>query len=805
MKNNVLVIIDASGKDSFERLVLHRMPGALPFAGKYRLIDFALSNVKNAGITNVAIFPYGNYRSLQDHVGSGKRWDLDRRRDGLFILPPKNLAMPTETMLTFQRMHEHIEYLKRSSQEIVFVMPASIVWSIDILEHVQTHLESNADISEIMHDNIRFKSYIIPKSMLLSYAENYDALPYQTIQDITMKAPGITVNTIHYQGYARYITDPFNYLKSNLAMLRFDIGKTIFSQDRPIYSKEKPAPPARYLDYASVTNSMVSSGSFINGVITNSIIGRDVIIEKNAHVSNSMIMSNAVIEENTHVDYAILDKGTIVKKGTFIEGSLREPFVSKKDQIITNQTDLSILMVSTESTPFVKTGGLADVVNDLSRNLVKKGVKTSVILPLFEEIKTKYSDVYKKVASKRLVFNQEAVKVRLHFMIYKNVNYYFIEHYKYFERETIYGHDDDCLRFAFFNEAVLLFLDDIESFDIIHIHDWHAGLIPLLLKERDIKIPTMLTIHNIDYQGVCHQGLNEVLQLKRFIKEDHINFLEQAILHATLIQTVSPTYRDELRYEYFGKNLTYALLKRERDFHGVLNGVSSRHDPATDQLILSNYSVDNVLPKLENKLFLQETMHLDMGVHKWIVGMVTRITEQKGFELITQVLEGCLEHNQDMQFVLLGTGDSHYIERLKQIEQKFPNRVKLNIGFHATVPNYIYAGADVLLMPSRVEPCGLSQMIAMKYGTLPIVKQTGGLNDTVVNYDPVTKKGTGFSFYNYDTHTLKQTIFEAYTTFKNHPKDYQKLIKRGMRTDFSLSKQASKMIELYQMIAHPEK
>ncbi|MFU8786211.1 MAG: glycogen/starch synthase, partial [Candidatus Izemoplasmataceae bacterium] len=366
------------------------MPGALPFAGKYRLIDFALSNIKHAHITNVAVFPYGNYRSLQDHVGSGKRWDLDRRKDGLFILPPKNMTYATEDMLTFQRMYEHIEYFRRSLQEYVLIIQAHIIWNIDFHIVLKNHIDSNADITEIMGEKVRLKSFILSKKLLLKYIIDYDSMPYKTLNDLVVNGPAVKINTYTHKGYTRYITDTFNYMKSNLDMLRFDIGRTIFSEDRPILSKEKTAPPARYEHQAKVFNSMIASGCFINGSVKNSVIGRDVIIRNGAVIENSIIMSNTIVEKNTFVSYAILDKGTIIKEGAFIEGTIQEPYVSQKEQIITAQTDIHVLQVASEAYPFIKTGGLADVIGGLSRNLAKKGIQVSIILPLYKKIKENY-------------------------------------------------------------------------------------------------------------------------------------------------------------------------------------------------------------------------------------------------------------------------------------------------------------------------------------------------------------------------------------------------------------------------------
>lgn len=799
----MLAIIDATAKAQLDRLTIHRMPGALPFAGKYRLIDFALSNIKNANITNVAIFPYGNYRSLQDHIASGKRWDLDRRKDGLFILPPKNMTFATEDMVTFQRMSEHIEYFRRSLQPYVLIIQAHIVWNIDFTHVLEDHITSGADITEIMGEKTRLKSFIIKKDKLLNYILEYDAIPYKTINDVVLNAPSLKVNTYIHKAYTRYITDTFNYMKSNLDMLRFDIGRTIFSMDKPILSKEKTAPPTFYDSHAKVSNSMIASGTYVNGTVRNSVIGRDVIIKENAVIDNSVIMSNSVIEGNTFINYAILDKGTIIKQDTYIEGTPSEPYVTQKEQVVTPQTDFHVLHVASEGYPFVKTGGLADVIGGLSRHLAKKGIKTSVVLPLYKKIKENYEDAYEKKLSKIITFGKTTHKIRLFHMIHKQVNYYFIESFRFFERDSVYGYEDDCERFAFFNLAVTEILEAIDSVDLIHMHDWHVGLIPTILNDCDLekKPKTLLTLHNIDYQGVCQNTCMNHLNLSQsFNPEGYTNFLETAILTADKLTTVSPTYRDELRYDYYGKNLTQVLLKRERDFYGILNGISSKNSPQNDSLIHTKYHMQNLEKKTENKRFLQEEMGLKLDPNAFIIGVVSRIAEHKGFDIMIPALDDFLYHHPDAQFVLLGSGSKEYVNRLNELSNKYSDQIALNIGYDATIPNYIYAGADLFLMPSRVEPCGLSQMIAMRYGTIPLVRHTGGLADTVINYDAITKQGHGFSFFPYDVENLKQTLGEAYRVFKEDPITWKKMMKRSMRQDFSLERQAAKMIELYRMI-----
>ena len=792
----ILMIVDASNKEDFDRLVIHRMPGALPFAGKYRLIDFPLSLAKHANITNVAIFPYGNYRSLGDHVGSGKRWDLDRRKDGLFILPPKHFHLPTENMLTFQRMFEHIEFFRRSSQDYVFLTQANIVWNLDIQTYVEQHHDSGADISEIMHENLRLKTFILKRETLLDLLEIYDQLPTQTMNEYVAKTASHTVKILNYPHYTRYITDNFNYLKANLAMLDFENGRQVFDLERPILSKEKPAPPARYLTDALVDNAMIASGCVINGTVKHSIIGRDVTIAKGAVVKNSILMNNTVIESGVVVHHAILDKGTVVKQNTFIEGTLSDPFVSQKEQVITLQTHLSVLFVAAESTPFVKTGGLGDVINDLSRNLVKSGVSVTVMMPYYGFLKEKIAEVAQRFASHSFVFDEVMHKINLYQTDHKGVRYVFVESFYYFDEGPIYQ-DSDCDRFAFFNQAVVETVSSLDEFSVIHCHDWHTGLIPLLLKKAHNPTPTLFTVHNVDYQGECLGGVCQRLVEPNASHENVVNFLELGLTHATKIATVSPTYREELKYEYYGKNLASLFIQRERDFHGILNGISSRHDPHTDKLIHANYDRHSFAKKALNKRYLQKLCDLSVDADAFVMGMVGRLTEQKGFSIILAMLERFLSTHDKAQFVLLGTGDETIKARLQTLESKFPKRMKLFLTFDGTLPNYIYAGADVFVMPSRVEPCGLAQLIAMRYGTVPIVRQTGGLNDTVINYDPISRRGTGFSFFNYDAPSLAATCDEAYTLFTEDKPTFEALALRAMKEDFGLLKQANRMIDLY--------
>jgi starch synthase len=327
-------------------------------------------------------------------------------------------------------------------------------------------------------------------------------------------------------------------------------------------------------------------------------------------------------------------------------------------------------------------------------------------------------------------------------------------------------------------------------------------LIPLLISQSEThNEKTLLSLHNVEYQGIADNDVIKKLGIKNFhFRNQHINFLEIGINTATKLATVSPTYKEELKYEYYGKNLTTSLLKRERDFYGILNGISSYWNPAKDTLIHTNYNANYIELKSNNKAFLQENMGLKVSNDTMVIGMVTRIVEQKGFDLILESFDEFLYQN-DVQFVLLGSGDKSYIAKLEELEKRHPQKVKLNIGYDATVPNYIYAGSDVFIMPSRFEPCGLGQMIALKYGTLPIVRDTGGLADTVENFDPLTYKGNGFKFFNYHPYDFSLALQNAYDAFKNKKNAWRVLQERAMKADYGLKRSALRYIELYHSIS----
>lgn len=562
--------------------------------------------------------------------------------------------------------------------------------------------------------------------------------------------------------------------------------------------------PSRYGDFAKVNNSIIASGAVIEGEVENSIIGRKVKIHYGAKVKDSIIMNQSIIESDAIVEYSIFDKETKVLKGSVVTGDENEIFVSEKKQIVTTHQKLAVLQLSSECYPYIKTGGLADVVGALAEEFSDMGIKSQVMLPLYPQIKEKYNLFLELKVSNSVKYDNKFYKVNLYSITNSNTVYYFVESYDFFERDKIYGYEDDGDRFAFFTVACVSFLDAIDEHpEIIHIHDWHLGLLPLVLKTRNIDIKTLMTIHNIEYQGIYDLNILEKLEIKNpinYTRLSKLNFMEIGLNNATKISTVSETYKDELRYEYYSKNLVEIINKRFRDFYGILNGLSKDINPAEDLEIAMKYNLVNVFTaKKINKLDLQRRLEINQGEHYLIIGMVTRIVEQKGFEIIIPALNQILE-NPEVEFVILGTGDEVYLDQLKALKARFLDRVSINLTYDATKPSYIYAGSDIFLMPSRYEPCGIGQMIALRYGTIPIVRQTGGLNDTVDNFDTSSKRGNGFKFFNYDTRDLLFQLNNAYNVFKNNSFDWNQLIINAMNSRFSLTDSAKKYLELYQMM-----
>lgn len=470
---------------------------------------------------------------------------------------------------------------------------------------------------------------------------------------------------------------------------------------------------------------------------------------------------------------------------------------------------MKVLLCASEGTPFIKTGGLADVIGALPLALKEQGVDVRVVLPYYKKIKQKNTATYKGYLYVRIgdsneyagVFEEE----------YQGIKYYFIDSDFYFNRDNLYGYGDDCFRFAFFNFAILEMLKVLDFYpDIMHVNDWQTGLIPYILHqnyqedERYQKIKTLFSIHNIQYQGQFGRGIIDYLSIPYGLSLEYhfgINFMKSAIIDSDLINTVSKTYKEEVLTDQYGYGLQEVLKYRYDDFYGILNGLDvKRYDPKTDKYIFKNYSLRNYLSgKQENKNQLLDMFGLNDGNNSCVFSLVSRLADQKGIDLFFPIMEDLI-NECDAKFIFMGSGDQNLEDFFRYLESKYPNRFKSYIGYSDEVAQKIYAGSDVFLMPSKFEPCGLGQMIAMRYGTLPLVRETGGLKDTVIPYNKYTKEGNGFSFKNYDAYELKNTILMANDLFKNNYDDFKIMVKKAISEDFSWDKSSKEYIKLYKLL-----
>jgi starch synthase len=471
---------------------------------------------------------------------------------------------------------------------------------------------------------------------------------------------------------------------------------------------------------------------------------------------------------------------------------------------------MKILFVGSEATPFSKTGGLADVLGSLPKELVSLGIDARVVLPKHMWTKEKFNDLLKPVCSYRVKVGPKEEYAGVETCLYEGVRFYFIDNEYYFGyRNTLYGHYDDGERYGYFNNAVLMLLAEVDFYpDIIHTHDWQAGLIPYLYKKKYQYrkhyqgIKTIHTIHNIAYQGRFSKDLMPYLDVEYGTElefDNLINFMKTALVTADYVTTVSENYAKEILFDYFGYGMQNVLRDREDTLFGIVNGIDYEvFNPKTDPKIAFNYSLYNYLKgKSENKSALREYFGLEDNKRP-IIGMVSRLTEAKGFDLVNDIIEDLI-YRGDIQFVLLGSGDYGTEEFYNHLQAKYPKQIGVYIGYNADMAQKIYAGSDMFLMPSRFEPCGLAQLISLKYGTVPIIRKTGGLRDTIEIFNKYTGEGTGFGFENYDAGDLRYAINNALEVYGD-PKVWKTLIKRGMEQDFSWKESAKKYQNLYQKL-----
>ncbi len=481
---------------------------------------------------------------------------------------------------------------------------------------------------------------------------------------------------------------------------------------------------------------------------------------------------------------------------------------------------MQIVFASAECAPFVKTGGLGDVAGSLPAALVRAGAEVIVMVPKYATIKDEYkaqmehfSDFYVSLGWRNEYCGLEKLE-------HDGVTYMFIDNERYFARDYPYGFFDDGERFAFFSKAITESLQHLPAgfeCDILHCNDWQTALAPVFLREFYQGLPlydrvkTVFSIHNVAFQGQFSDtvmedilGVAHIPAAASQLRCDacSINYMLGALRYADAITTVSPTYANEIQTPEFGEGLDGVLRERSYALQGILNGIDvAGFDPATDKRIAANYTVDDRSGKAVCKAKLQEELGLEVRDDRPLMVMVTRLTRQKGMDLVMYALDRILSGG--VQVAVLGTGDRDYEDGLRYFQDKYPGTMAACIEFDPALSQRMYAAADMFLMPSKFEPCGLSQIIAMRYGTLPIVRETGGLKDTVIPYNEFTGEGTGFSFSNFNGDEMGDAVFRAARLFWDNREAWNQLVTQAMSQDFSWTRSADKYLDLY-FFMHPE-
>ncbi|AWC34348.1 glycogen synthase GlgA [Bacillus cytotoxicus] len=471
---------------------------------------------------------------------------------------------------------------------------------------------------------------------------------------------------------------------------------------------------------------------------------------------------------------------------------------------------MNILFAVSECVPFIKSGGLADVAGALPKELKKLGVNVRIMLPNYSLIPANLRESFKlhKVIHVPLGWRNQYCGILKGEQ--DGITYYLIDNEYYFKRDSLYGHYDDGERFSFFSKAILESIPYLDfEVDLIHSHDWHTAMVNFLLHEKYKdnplyeKIKTVYTIHNLQFQGVFpREVIHDLLELgdEYFNSEQlefygNINFMKGGIIAADHITTVSSTYKEEIQYEFFGEKLDGLLRKYNDKLSGIVNGIdTSVYNPRLDSYITATYDVDTLYAKRENKWALQHYFGLPEKENTPIISMVTRLTKQKGLDLVRAVFQEIMQ--EDVQCIILGSGDSEYEQFFEWMAYEYSEKVKVYIGFNEELAHQVYAGSDLFLMPSLFEPCGLGQLIALAYGVIPIVRETGGLNDTVKSYHVETKSGNGFTFTNFNAHDMLYTVRRALRYYED-PAVWNQLVKQAMTEDHSWKTSALAYKDLY--------
>ncbi|AKL96823.1 glycogen synthase GlgA [Clostridium aceticum] len=475
---------------------------------------------------------------------------------------------------------------------------------------------------------------------------------------------------------------------------------------------------------------------------------------------------------------------------------------------------MNILFAASEAVPFAKTGGLGDVVGSLPLALKGEDMDVRVVIPKYDAIAKTYKKQMKWIKSIHVPVGWRNQFCGIEMLEYRGIIFYFVDNEYYFKREgqpyEYYGHYDDAERYAFFCKSILAILPHIDfKPDIIHCHDWQTGMVSALLKAHYRqqpfyeKIKTVFTIHNLKYQGLFPHGvLEDLLGLgKDYFHHEgveyyyNVSYIKGGLNFSDYITTVSPAYAEEIQSPYYGEGLDGVLSAKKHQLMGIINGIDDEeYNPETDDYLFKKYNIARIEDKVLNKLELQKKLKLPIGEGIPIMAIVSRLVEQKGLDLIEHVLEEILQ--LDLQLVILGTGDNKYHKLFSDIAMKYPNKVSANTFFDNGLAHQIYGASDLFLMPSLFEPCGLGQLIALRYGSLPIVRETGGLKDTVKSYNEETGEGNGFSFANYNAHDMLYTIKRA-VKFYHDKKVWDGLVKNAMKSDVSWNLSADQYKSLY--------
>ncbi|MEG0805932.1 MAG: glycogen synthase [Lachnospiraceae bacterium] len=481
---------------------------------------------------------------------------------------------------------------------------------------------------------------------------------------------------------------------------------------------------------------------------------------------------------------------------------------------------MKILFAAVEVFPFAKVGGLADIMHSLPPALKAPGVEVAVIMPKHFVIPEEYRSRMNHVTQFDMSLGWQTVYCGLEELYLDGIQYYFIDNEYYFYRDKVYGYPDDGERFAYFSKAVLecirMYPDMMPQ--VLHCNDWHTALIPLYLTELYWQNPilstmrTVLTIHNLRHQGRfsldCYDsllGLGECQYAWNKLEYHNcLNFMKGGILSADCVSTVSPTYAQEIKEDFFGEGLNTVICSKGEAVWGILNGIPDVKLPFCKKTAQETTIMPKKLEgfKQEHKQRLQEELNLPIRPEVMLAAIVTRLDRQKGIELLEPILDELLQG--DIQIIVLGSGEKEYEDLFRDFAYRYPNKLGLSLGYNETLADTLYKGADVLFMPSLFEPCGLSQMLAMRYGTLPIVRETGGLQDTVIAYNEFTGEGTGFSFRPYDAYEFLHVINYAAYVFWNDKKAWESIRRQAAAADFSWKASAGKYRELYESILHPE-